>query len=108
MEQNMFSTKTTASLCFSLVIVLGACAQQVEPPRITPQPIYNKHGDVVGCEGGGQYDTASQQENPCLPPEDECTYTPGSNYPCEPWHNDDDPQRPEPQQPTGPTTGPVN
>lgn len=121
----MFNSKIATGLCFSLVVVLGACAQQPEPLRITPQPIYNKHGDVVGCEGGGQYDSTSQQENPCEPPETGCEYIPGSNYPCLPPEQDCDPQSnnghcygvpddkdndPDPQQPTGPTgpTGPIN
>ncbi len=61
----MQSIRTFAGLGF--VVVLAACQPKPEP--IKPQPIYDKYGSVVGCEGGTYVPGAV--DLPCLPP-DEC------------------------------------
>jgi len=85
-------------LCFLVLpsILLVACGQpQVVPVSATP--IYNKMGDVVGCEGGDRVPNTSQ-ENPCDPPDD-CVIVAGTNE-CYPTGKGDDPD-PDPQNPTG-------
>ncbi len=79
-------------------IVLVACAKPEMAP-VSAVPIYNKMGDVVGCEGGDRVPNTSQ-ENPCDPPED-CEIIAGTNE-CYPPERDDDPN------PQNPTRGVVN
>jgi len=62
----MQTVRLIAGLGF--IAVLAACQPKPEP--IKPQPIYNKYGDVVGCEGGTYVPGAV--DLPCMPPEDEC------------------------------------
>ena len=82
----------------TFAVVLGACARPApEPVPIAPQPIYNKYGDVVGCEEGGTYTPGANYENPCLPPDDGCdpqTSTSAAGLPCVPRDPQDgnDPQ----------------
>ncbi|MFV2033887.1 MAG: hypothetical protein ACC631_02025 [Halocynthiibacter sp.] len=87
------------------VALLAACAQAVVPPApIQPEPIYNKFGNAVGCEGDGIYDPNSELENPCLPPppppDGQCEPT-AVAYVCEPGGDGGDNQR-NPNSPTSP------
>ncbi len=50
------------------VAALAACQKAPEP--IKPQPIFNKYGDVVGCEGGTYVPGALDM--PCMPPPEDC------------------------------------
>lgn len=70
---------------------LVACSQP-EPEPIMPQPIYDKHGDVIGCEGG-QYQPGAGPV-PCMPPPDDgCDSTSPNDPDCYPQsHRGDEPR----------------
>lgn len=90
-------SKTLGSLFCACTIALGACSQQSEPVPIQPQPIYDKYGDVVGCEGG-TYVPGSNYENPCEPPPEGCedpqTASTAAGIPCPPPRDDNDDRDP--------------
>ena len=98
----------TASIAF---ILAGCAQQQQQPVTVAPQPIYNKFGEAIGCEGGGElnpsYDPngglTGEYENPCEPEECEDGYVVGAaDIPCDPPRERDDPQRtPTPPQTVG-------
>jgi len=61
---------------FAAVAALGlvaACAQQEEPVPVTPEPIFDKFGNVSGgtCEVGYIYVVGAERIPVCIP-EDEC------------------------------------
>lgn len=92
----------------TIAVLLAGCAQQqqVEPPMVTPQPIYNKFGEVVGCEGGATYDPNNEQY-PCEPEECQDGQTAAAaNYPCWPNRDPDDPNN-SGGTPVGTGPGPV-
>jgi hypothetical protein len=62
-------------------IVLVACSQPDPIMTISPEPIYNKMGEVTGCRDSSLVPN-STWENPCEPPDD-CVIIPGTNY-CDP------------------------
>lgn len=62
-------------------VSLVACSRPAPPPEpIQPQPIYNKYGEVVGCEGGVYRAGAP---NPCVPYDEGCDST-SNNPDCYP------------------------
>ncbi|PKP72806.1 MAG: hypothetical protein CVT84_16825 [Alphaproteobacteria bacterium HGW-Alphaproteobacteria-6] len=55
---------TLAGLGF--ILVLGACARpEPAPAPIQPQPIYNKVGQAIGCEGGAALVTGADGSVRC-------------------------------------------
>ncbi len=66
------ANRISAVLCCA-ALALSACAQtQVDTSQITYQPIFNKFGDPVGCEGGWQWDPSMPPGQECQPPVEEC------------------------------------
>jgi len=94
-------TQTMCALGFAAI--LGACAQ-TEPTNITPEPIFNKLGEAIGCRSGdgtitdiqGGYGGPEQgQQNPCEPRECVGGYDTSSQVPClPPYREPDNPQNP--------------
>lgn len=84
-------------------IVLVACSQPEPMMEITPEPIYNKMGEVTGCTDSAMLPN-STWENPCVPPDD-CVIITASNI-CDPYPGRDpqDDGR-EPDRDPNPTTG---
>jgi len=92
-------TQTMSALGF--VAILGACTQ-AEPAYITPEPIFNKLGEAIGCRSGdgtitdlqGEYGGPEQgQRNPCEPRECIDGYNTSTQVPCSPpYREPDDPQ----------------
>lgn len=80
----MLQKPLAVGLC--LVAMLAACQKAPEP--ITPQPIYDKYGGVIGCEGGTF--VPGSAEMPCLPPPDECDPQ-STAMPCPPPDGGRDP-----------------
>lgn len=96
----MSGTFKTIGAVASIAFVLAGCAQQQsEPLVITPQPIFNKFGEAVGCEGDATYNP-NNEEYPCEPPE--CQEYDAQGVPCPPpGREPDDPDRnPNPQIPS--------
>ncbi len=67
----MTSMRVAALFCVPLA--LTACAQQEEPraPVVRGEPVFNKLGDIVGCEQG-VYIPGAQMQYQCYPPPDDC------------------------------------
>lgn len=50
----------------AIILALGACAKPAPAPEpIQPQPIYNKYGKAIGCEGGGALVTGADGTVSC-------------------------------------------
>jgi len=90
--------------CLAFVAVIGACSQPEPEPRvIRGEPMFDKYGDVSGCDGG-VYIPGAALEDQCLPPPDECrgqSTASAAGVPCppskRPREDRDDPGR----SPTG-------
>ncbi len=99
------------SFLFVIPLTLAACAQQEEaPPPIQGQPVFNKMGEVVGCEQG-VYVPGAAAPNQCYIPDDECDPQYSSVDPdCVPPGRDPqdsgsrDPEPVTPNNPTGAAT----
>ena len=94
--------------CLAVVAVVGACSQP-EPTRtvIRGEPMFDKYGDVSGCDGG-VYVPGAALEDQCLPPPDQCddpATASAAGIPCPPSRQEredrDDPGRSQ----TGTATG---
>ena len=75
-------------------LVVSCTQPEPEPPRISGQPIFDKFGGVIGCEGG-VYIPGAPIDQQCEPPLDECEeQIPGTAavIPCPPPREDCDPQ----------------
>lgn len=93
-------TKTQVFAAIAALGLVAACAQQEEPVPVTPEPIFDKFGNVSGgtCEEGFIYVVGAQQVPVCIP-EDECqeyVTANGAVVECPPpdrqrdFHDDDD------------------